>query len=106
LDNAPLADAFVTFQPPGSDGRSGPSSEGKTDADGNFRLKVISTGADGAMIGTCKVSISASRGGSKGGGSAAVPTNIVPAKYNANSTLTFEVPAGGTTSANFDLSTK
>jgi hypothetical protein len=64
----------------------------------------------GAQVGKHRVSINvASQAASSdlrpppGGWPAALK---VPARYNSDTQLTFDVPAGGTTVANFDLTAK
>jgi hypothetical protein len=112
LDGAPLADAVVTFQPKAVGGNMypGQSSQGKTDQNGRYSLEIIGTGS-GAILGPNRVQISAFLTG-KGGdpasdrpGAQTLPKNRVPAKYNEQSTLEFDVPPGGTSSADFKLTT-
>jgi hypothetical protein len=109
LDEKPLANATVTFQPISEDANPGPGSQGKTDSNGQFTLKLMNKeNTIGAVVGKHKVSITAYDGDDKeipSSGSDMKPfrKRIVPAAYNAKSTLTFDVPAGGTASANFDL---
>jgi len=106
LNGEPLADAYVTFQPVGGGNlEPGPGSYAKTDADGRFTLRVVGDERSGARVGPHMVSISAYTG--------AVPEpteervarieNLVPERYNTETTLRFEVPAGGTTEARFEL---
>jgi hypothetical protein len=113
MNGKPLANAFVQFQPLGND--PGPGSSAVTDSDGRYTLQVASqqySGA-GAVVGTHRVSIgshqntqvpSTAEAGSQDG---YIPKGGVleriPARYNQNSELRFEVPPGGTTEANFDL---
>jgi hypothetical protein len=106
LDGKPLANATVFFQP--EQANAGPASQAVTDASGNFTLKVTSKDAPGALVGKHKVSISASEGdlGEVAGANPKPRTERVPAKYNSQTKLTFDVPAGGTTAANFDLTSK
>lgn len=108
LNQKPLAHATVVFQPDGG-GDPGPGSVGQTDADGKFELKLMNTGAAGARVGKHKVTVTAYAG--DGDGESSSPDDakkvfrkaLVPEEYNAKTTLTFDVPAGGTGSANFDL---
>jgi hypothetical protein len=76
-----------------------------TDSDGKFTLLLVEGEQPGAVIGNHRVEITAR---------SEIPANIdvakrpppkvfVPAKYSRNSELTFEVPPGGTTTANFEL---
>lgn len=107
LNGAPLADAYVTFQPVGSPSNAepGPGSYGKTDAEGRFTLRIVGDDRTGALIGPHTVSISAYTG------QIPEPTeervakveNKVPERYNTETALRFEVPAGGSSAANFEL---
>jgi hypothetical protein len=108
LDEKPLANATVIFQPNSDDPNPGPGSQGKTDKNGEFTLKLMKEGsAMGAIVGKHKVTITAYEGhdGSvpSSGSDMKFAKRIVPDEYNAKSTLTFDVPAGGSASANFDL---
>lgn len=124
LDGKPLAGAIVNFIPlANKDNLEAPdSSSGTTDQNGEFTLE-DSKGASGAVVGKHKVIISCIKNAPpppiddkdvtgderhatprKGGGPPV--KDLVPAKYNTNSILTFDVPSGGTDSANFDLTTK
>jgi hypothetical protein len=109
LDEKPLVNATVIFQPMSD---PGPGSQGKTDTNGQFTLHLMTPGeAKGAVPGNHKVSITAYEGDDKeipSSGSDMKPfrKRIVPAEYNAQSKLTFDVPPGGSSSANFDLKSK
>lgn len=108
LDKKPLAGATVTFTPVASQGqKAGNSSMGVTNAQGEYSLTFVSGGTKGAVVGKHKVSISAIDGELEDPAGAAPKPRVdrVPPEYNINSGLTFEVPAGGTTSANFDIDT-
>lgn len=93
LDKKPLANADIVFSPtePGPDKTVNLDSSGRTDAQGRFSLP-----KDGALVGAHKVRISAIERGTS-------LINRIPKTYNQNTTLTFTVPAEGTTEANFDL---
>jgi hypothetical protein len=120
MDGKPLANVHVQYQPMASEGNNnpGPGSYGATDADGRYTLKISSqqVQGDGAVIGKHRVSI-----GTILEGEGKIPTDrslgsedgtplagkeIIPERYNQNSTLTMDVPAGGRTDANFDLKMK
>jgi hypothetical protein len=106
LDDKPLANATVVFQPDSKDKNPGPGSAGKTDAQGQFVLQVMTGNAKGAIVGKHKVSITAYEGGKEvpsSGSDAVFRKALVPLKYNAQTELTFEVPSGGSTQADFDL---
>ncbi len=105
-DGSPLEGAAVSFQPIASEGEmtvSGMGSYGKTDAQGRYSLKLIETDGEGASVGTHRVQVSVAE--EKGGD--ALTTDKVPSRYRGfDSELTFDVPAEGTETANFDLTTK
>jgi hypothetical protein len=111
MDGEPLAGVLVSFQPVAKEGtvEAGPGSQATTDAKGEFTL-TASTGEKGAVVGKHRVIISrlhpeiggrderAPRGGWPLG-------DEVPSQYSSESTLTFDVPPGGTTKADFPLTT-
>lgn len=106
LANKPLAHATILFQPLSEDKNPGPGSSAKTDANGQFTLELMTGERKGAIVGEHKVSIVAYEG------DGAVPSSgsdmvfrkaLIPDEYNAASKLTFTVPPGGTTKADFDL---
>jgi hypothetical protein len=106
LDNKPLAQATVVFQPVSQEKNPGPGSVGRTDDKGQFTLQLMTSTTPGAVLGKHKVSITAYEGGNEipsSGSRPAFRKALVPLKYNAESQLTFEVPAGGTAGADFDL---
>lgn len=109
LNGKPLAHATVVFQPEGDGKDPGPGSTGTTDENGRYRLQLMTKNAAGAQVGKHKVSITAYAGDAEGDSSAPDTTNkinrkaLVPQEYNAQTRLTFDVPAGGTTNADFDL---
>ena len=101
LDGNPLADAELIFHPVDAEGKpAGADSYGKTDAAGQFTLKT-NDGREGATVGENQVQIAKIDRERKTGG-----INAIPVKYNKQSTLTFTVPAGGSSAANFTLTTK
>jgi hypothetical protein len=108
LDGKPLAGVHVSFQPiaKAGDVNPGGGSYAVTDADGKFTLLLVEGEQPGAVIGKHRVEITAR--------SEPIPANVdlakrpapkvfVPEKYGRKSELTFEVPAGGTKEANFEL---
>jgi hypothetical protein len=110
LDGQPLAGATVVFQPISSDKNvnPGPGSQGKTDEQGVYSLKMVGEGTNGAKVGKHRVEISkfvrdksdpeSDRGGR--------PRDIVPSRYNLKTTLTCDVPPGGRRDADFELTSK
>src|SRR5262245_22845893 len=107
LDGAPLAGAAVQFQPVSPDGQTppGPGSYGKTDADGRYSLKTVDRDRAGAVVGTHRVSISIAQESSDDAGRPVVGDKV-PSWYNKESALRREVPAGGSSQMDFDLSSK
>lgn len=104
LNGKPLANASITFAPIGSKGNQepGPSSAGKTDADGRYTLELIGQDGRGAMIGRHKVMIALM---SEADPSDDRPDKLkqLPPQFNGKTKLEYDVPAGGTDAANFDL---
>ena len=104
LNNKPLARASVTFAPVGSKDKQepGPSSAAITDADGRYTLRLIGQSGNGAMVGKHKVMVALQE---EVDASDDTPIKLkqLPLKYNGQTTLEFDVPAGGTDGANFDL---
>jgi hypothetical protein len=107
LDGKPLAGAHVAFQPLATKGNDSPGggSFGVTDTSGSFTLVTFEGDQPGAVVGKHRVEINAMATSSDTDPRlrAAQPKVVVPMKYNRKSELTFEVPPGGTTEANFDL---
>jgi len=108
LDGKPLAGATVNFLPDSKEKEPGPGSSAKTDANGNFTLQLQNGKGDGAVIGKHKVAITAFEGDDQPPSSSPKDQffrkSLVPDRYNGDKTeLWFEVPAGGTSEANFEL---
>jgi hypothetical protein len=111
LDDKPLAGVHVGFQPMATEGNKNPGggSYAITDADGRYTLKLVEGGEPGAFVGKHRVEITV-RGAEVDpntdlrpkGGAAKV---VIPPKFNRDTTLTFDVPAGGTDKADFPLTT-
>jgi hypothetical protein len=110
LDGKPVPYTQVTFMPKSGDGNPnpGPGSAATCDDNGRFQLTTV-RGEQGAVVGPHTVRISST-------GPPRPPTNsdlstgplpkdAFPDRFNVNSELTFEVPAGGTTAADFKLTT-
>jgi len=111
LDKKPLAGASVVFQPvaPAGSTIAGKGSAAFCDAEGRFRLETTD-GRAGAVIGDHRVRIYGPRktapADSKIDGAETSAAEVVPRKYNFETTLTFAVPRDGTSSADFELKTK
>jgi hypothetical protein len=107
LDGKPLAGGSISFQPIAKPGATsaGRGSSAFCDMDGRFTLATVD-GDAGAVVGHHRVRIYgpkkqiASADDTSSGGVA----EIVPARYNFQTTLTFAVPPAGSNKANFDLS--
>jgi hypothetical protein len=104
LNGKALANATVQFYPDAPPGTTaGPTSVGHTDEDGRYALALVDNAATkGATIGKHKVFITLTP---KDDPNDKRPKHYVqlPARYNRRSELTFDVPAGGTPSADFAL---
>lgn len=114
LNGQPYGNAVVSFQPIGSpeNPEPGRGSTAETDRDGRFSLECATI--PGAVVGKHRVRIM-SRGNLPGqdptqvagdGAPAVRVVDPIPPEWNANSEHEFEVPAGGTDQANFDIVTK
>jgi len=108
LDGKPLANAMVSFQPTSTanNPKGGIGSYGSTDADGNYSLKTADTDKSGAIVGTHRVQINLKVESDDRPAFNRPPPKLLPKKYNLNTELEFKVPPGGTSVANFDLSSK
>ena len=107
LNGDPVAGATVSFEPmtDSGGGPSPPGSLGKTNEKGEFTL-VGTNGQNGALVGKHRVRISliAEQEGEERQRGKPVGEKL-PRKFNTDSDMTFDVPAGGTTEANFPLTT-
>jgi hypothetical protein len=105
LNGQPLAGAAVTFQPYSrTDLTPGPGSGAVTDADGRYRLKVIGKETLGAVVGMHKVRITMFQKDDSADDRPPKLSKTVPARYNSKDTpLEFDVPAAGSDSADFSL---
>jgi hypothetical protein len=110
LDGQPVPQAEVVFQPIGTAEKSapGPGSVARADESGRFELKTIRD-EPGAVVGSHSVAIYSHREAPAGGSDVDVGpprTEAIPARYNVDTKLTFDVPADGTTAADFKLTTQ
>lgn len=114
LNGSPLPGVMVTFQPMSSakgGDAGGVGSYAMTDANGKFTLEASTANPQkGALVGKHKVRVAtppkggANKDSDSAAGSSKTPNaDPIPARYNAESTLEFEVPAGGTDKANLQL---
>jgi hypothetical protein len=105
LDGRPLEGAVVTFQPRRASlaAEKYGGSVGHTDEAGRFTLRLIEPDAPGVAIGEHVVTITTARSG---------PNDAIPPRGERapfawrNGSQTFHVPAGGTTSARFDMQSR
>jgi len=101
LDDQPLENAVVLFEPIGEKNNPGMGSVGRTDADGRFVLRQIQPDRAGAIVGSHRVII---RMAPRPGGSleSAPKDRLSPVK-DAEKVREFVVPPGGSTTADFPL---
>jgi hypothetical protein len=106
LNGQPLAKASVSFQPVAVQGKlePGPGSGAFTDADGRYTLRLISPDTPGAVVGKHKVRINLVPETNPNDDKPR-PRPQLPARYNGKTELEFDVPSGGTRSADFNLTT-
>ena len=108
MDDQPLPEAVILFSP------AGDAAEAKTSAtaeikDGKFSVPR----EDGLVPGTYNVSISHAKMEkvkTKAKGALSKPTRLgkeeIPARYNAKTTLSADIPKGGKSDLNFPLTSK
>jgi hypothetical protein len=108
LDGEPLDGALVNFEPvrQGDSLEAGYGSNAECDANGAFSLKSLH-GEDGAIVGPHRVLITTFKAKEGPNGETLIwSQEKVPQRYmDYDKPLTFEVPADGTSEANFDLTT-
>jgi hypothetical protein len=113
MDGNPLPNVHVQFQPIGTKENPNPGrgSYGATDAEGKYRLRIDGE-RDGAVVAKHRVAISTILPGEgvnfdpeTGSPDGAPPggRERIPARYNDQTELTFDVPASGTVQADFQL---
>jgi hypothetical protein len=109
MDGKPLANVGVAFQPIGTAENPNPGrgSSGVTDANGRYTLKIDGE-IDGAVVARHRVCISSVQNtafnpetGSEDG--APAQREMIPAQYNFESKLEFDVQPEGTSKADFQL---
>lgn len=111
VNGKPAPNVAVMFQPIAPEGNinPGPGAFGITDANGRYTLKLIGKETDGAVVGKHKVRIenyTEPDDPSYDGPRKARPKPAIqiPLRYNqGEAILEFEVAAGGTDTADFDL---
>lgn len=113
LDGQPVADVGVLFAPVVQPQASAEASDAvtsiaTTDAEGRYELRFSDTNAPGALVGPHTVRFSDRRAVSADdldGGPSKAPKSRLADRYGEASE-TFEVPAEGTTTADFQLKSK
>jgi len=108
LNGKPVADVAVTLQPIAAEGNNspGPASFGVSGPDGRYTVKLVGEETRGATVGKNQVRFSAHAvptDFSEEGLKKAKATVKIPSRYWYESKLEFDVPAEGTTSADFQL---
>src|SRR5262249_1109558 len=108
LDGKPAAGVHVGFQPVATEGTKNPGggADSVTDPDGRFTRRLVESGESGAFVGKHRVEITTRTEANNETDTRVKPPDpktAIPAKYNRNSDLTFDVPAGGTDKADFTL---
>lgn len=106
LDGKPLPEAHVTFQLATEDKVANAGSFAFTDANGAYSLRTFEGEQPGAVVGKYRVSINLVTPSFDGDPAKRPPAKTLPAKYNRQTELQFDVAAGGTDKANFDLKSK
>jgi hypothetical protein len=105
LDREPLVRGVVNFRPiHGEADNPGPESTGITDEEGRFELRTLD-GDVGAVVGKHSVRITSrtAEAPAEQGADPRATVELVPARYNLQTKLTFSVPAEGTDKADFLL---
>lgn len=114
VNGKPYKNAVVTFQPMGSKENINPGrgSSGITDDQGRFTLKTDG-GQNGAVVGTHLVRIMTdfkTLGAAQNDGDPNNPAKVlldpIPDEWHSKSQKTFDVPAGGTDAAVFEITGK
>jgi hypothetical protein len=116
LNGKPYAGAIVKFQPVGTKDNVNPGrgSYAHTDENGRFNL-VVDDKIKGAVVGKHRVAITtvqenrvpeADPAVGTPDGAAKILIDPIPPEWNSKSTKEFEVPAGGTDKAHFDIVSK
>jgi hypothetical protein len=102
LDGKPLPNATVVFQPVGGSPNPGMGSSGRTDAEGTFVLRQIQPNRPGSVRGMhlVRITLASTTGVSEGNPG----VERLPACYNSQTTLTWDVIPGDTRPVVFALS--
>ena len=103
LDGQPMPNVQVLFDQPQTKG--GNAFLGKTDEQGKYILKTVGDKGPGLTPGAYRVSLSTAFLESGARDDTPLPPEKIPAKYR-DGKLKFDVPAGGTNAANFELKSR
>lgn len=106
LDGTPLAKGVISFDP--AEGSPGTIPVGGVVTDGSYSMDSSSGPTPGKYKVSIRSAASAALDDSNGPGPSPkkVAADPIPKKYNTNSTLTAEVQASGSTTADFALTSK
>jgi hypothetical protein len=105
LNGNPLPKATVSFAPIAVAGNPepGPGSNGTTDENGRYSLRLLGKDRSGAVVGKHKVRITMANDRDPSDDRPVLKLQQLPLRYNGETKLEFDVPVGGTDQANFDL---
>lgn len=108
LNGKPVADVELLFQPEAGDSTKspGPPATGVTGPDGRYTLKVVGEAKTGATVGKNHVLFSGKASAedfSEDGKKRGKPAVSIPPRYSNEAKMEFDVPRGGTSSADFEL---
>ena len=105
LNGEPLANAAVLFQPVAPEGNDnpGPGSAGVTDSEGRYTLTLTGEDARGAVVGKHKVRITLFQKDDSSDDRPKLYKQIPPKYYGRDTPLEYVVPAAGSASADFQL---
>lgn len=99
LNGQPLAEVAINFSPV-TGGDSAYAAYGKTEKDGRYTLRLIENGQAGATADKNRVTLNENTGAAESDGGGPPVVFKLPSKAR-DGTLTIEVPASGTDSADF-----
>lgn len=105
LDGNPMAGVHVLYFPTEADANDATQYRGKTDDQGHYSLERASDDGVGLKPGTYRVSLTTAVIEGFSDELTPTPPERVPPKYR-DGTLTFEVPEGGTTEADFPMTSR
>ena len=103
LDGRPLAGVHVIFFPEGASVNDPTMFSGLTDESGHYVMHSRGGGPEGVAPGKYRVTLTTAVAGPTDTETTPLPPERVPPKFRNTE---FEVPAGGTTEANFELKSR